>query len=175
MPISHRKNRSLHLPGTGLFESRTAGDCRLPLPDQGEPIMLYALSWFVIFSLLALWSLAAWAVHAVVVWTVSNAGALTGAASGVEGLRLPEWLAPWVPPETVQAMTSPLSGLVPAVEGLLQSAPALAGGLTVATWVIWGLGSVLLVLLGAGLHLLVAMWRRRGGGSGPQPRPQVAL
>jgi hypothetical protein len=113
-------------------------------------------------------------VHAIAVWTVSNAGTLTGAVPGVEGLRLPESLAPRVPPEIVQAMTSPLSGLVPAVEGLLQSAPALAGGLTVATWVIWGLGSVLLVLVGAGLHLLIAMWHRRGGVSGPQPHPQVA-
>lgn len=135
--------------------------------------MLYALSWFAIFSLLALWSLAAWAAHAVAAWTVSNAGALTGAASGVEGLRLPEWLAPWVPPEVAQAMTSLLSGLAPAVEGLLQVAPALAGGLTVATWVIWGLGSALLVLLGAGMHLLIAMWRRRVINPGPQPARQV--
>jgi len=67
--------------------------------------MLYATSWFVIFSLLALWALAVWAVNAVAVWAVSTAGTLTGAASGVEGLRLPEWLAPWVPPEIVQAMT----------------------------------------------------------------------
>ncbi len=136
--------------------------------------MLYALSWFVIFSLIALWSLAAWAVNAFAVWTVSNAGTLTGAASGAEGLRLPEWLAPWVPPEVALAMTSLLSGLGPLVESLLQSAPSMAGALTVATWVIWGLGSVLLVLLGAGLHVLIAMWRRRGGGSGPQPVRQVA-
>ncbi len=136
--------------------------------------MLYALSWFVILSLIALWSLAAWAVHAVAVWTVSSAGTLTGAASGVEGLRLPEWLASWVPPEIAQAMTSLLSALAPIFESLLQAAPALAGGLTMATWVIWGFGSALLVLLGVGLHLLVAMWRRRGGGSGPQPARQVA-
>jgi len=136
--------------------------------------MFYALSWFVIFSLLALWSLGAWAVHAAAVWTVSNAGALTGAAVDAEGLRLPEWLAPGCRREIAQAMTSLLSGLAPAVEGLLQAMPALAGGLTVATWVIWGLGSALLFLLGTGLHLVIAMWRRRGGGSGPQPRPQVA-
>jgi hypothetical protein len=144
MLISLRKNRSLHLTGTDFFESRTAQDYRL-LRNNEESIMFYALSWSVVIS----------------------------AASGVEGLRLPEWLAPWVPPEIVQAMTSLLSGLAPAVESLIQAAPALAGGLTVATWVIWGLGSVLLVLVGAGLHLLIAMWRRRGGGSGPQPRPQV--
>ena len=136
--------------------------------------MLYALSWFLVFSLFALWSLAAWAVHAVAVWTVSNAGALTGVASDVEGLRLPEWLVPWVPPEIAQAMTSLLSGFAPVVESLLQTAPALAGGLTMATWVIWGLGSALLLLLGAGLHLLIAMWRRHGSGSGPQSPSQLA-
>jgi len=136
--------------------------------------MLYALTWLLVFSLLALWSLAAWAMHAVAVWAISNAGAMTGAASGVEGLRLPEWLTPWVPPEIAQAMTLLLSGLAQIFESLLQTMPALAGGLTIATWVIWGLGSVLLVVLGAGLHLLVAMWRRRDGGSGPQSARQVA-
>jgi hypothetical protein len=44
--------------------------------------MFCVLSWFAVIALLALWSLAAWALHAVAVWTVSNAGALTGAASG---------------------------------------------------------------------------------------------
>ena len=135
--------------------------------------MFYALSWSVVFSLLTLWSLAAWAFHSITAWTVSSAGALTGAALGVEGLRLPEWLAPRVPPEIVQAMTSLLSGLAPAVESLFQAAPALAGGLSAATWVIWGLGSVLLVLLGAGLHLLIALLRRRDRGSDPQPRAPV--
>lgn len=136
--------------------------------------MFYALGWFVVFGLLTLWSLGAWAFQAIAAWAVSNVGALSGAASGVEGLRLPDWLAPWVPPEIAQAMTSLLFGLAPAVEGLLQAAPALAGGLSVAIWVIWGLGSVLLVLLGVGLHLLIALWRRRVGGSGPQPRQPVA-
>jgi hypothetical protein len=60
--------------------------------------MFYLLSWFAVASLLALWSLAAWALHAVAVWSVSNAGALSGAASGVGSIALPDWLAPWVPP-----------------------------------------------------------------------------
>ena len=137
--------------------------------------MFYALSWFVIFGLLALWSLGAWAVHAAAVWMVSNAGALTGAALDTQGFRLPEWFAPWVPPEVAQSLASLLAGLAPAVEGLMQAMPALAGGLTVTTWVIWGLGSALLFLLGAGLHLLIAKWRGHGGGSGPRPaRPLAA-
>ena len=68
-----------------------------------------------------------------------------------------------------------MAGFAPFVDGLLQAAPALAGGLTVATWVIWGIGSVLLVLIGAGLHLLIALWRRRGGGSGSGPRAGSSL
>jgi hypothetical protein len=137
-------------------------------------MVFYLLSWFSVFGLFALWSLTALAVHAFAVWTVSNASAMTGVVSGIEDLHLPEWLAPWVPPEIAQAMTSLLSGFAPVVESLLQTAPALAGGLTMVTWVVWGLGSVLLVLLGAGLHLLIAICRRRSGGSSPQPASQVA-
>jgi len=137
--------------------------------------MFYAFSWFVVLGLVAVWSLGAWMFHAVAVRAVSNAGALSGAATGIEGLRLPDWLAPWVPPEIVQLVTSLLSGLAPAVEGLFQAAPALAGVLSVATWVIWGLGSAVLILVGAGLHLLIALGRRRSVGvSGPQPHPPAA-
>ena len=128
--------------------------------------MFYLLSWFLVFGLLALWSLTAWAVHAVAVWSVTNASALTGVASGVEVLRLPEWLTPWVPPEIAQVMTSLLAGFAPVVESLIQIAPVLTDGLTVVTSVVWGIGSLLLVLLGAGLHLLIAIWRRRGVGGG---------
>ena len=151
-----------------------ASHYRLLRLNDKETIMLYGLIWFGVFGLLAFWSLVAWAVHAVAVWALSNAGVLTGSAWGVEGLRLPQWLSPWVPPEIVQAMTSLLSSLAPVVEGLLRAVPALAGGLTAVTWVIWGLGGALLVLLGVGLNLLAAMWRRRGGGSRVKPRPLLA-
>ena len=137
--------------------------------------MVYALAWFAIAALLALWSLSAWALHAAAVWTVANAGALSGAAAGVGGIAVPAWLAPWVPAELVQAATQLVAALGPWVDSLLQSAPALASGLTVAAWVLWALGAVVLLLLGAGLHLLVALWRRRGGGgSGPSTGPSLA-
>ncbi len=130
--------------------------------------MFYALSWFFVASLVALWSLAAWALHALAVWTVSNAGALTGAASGASTITVPDWLAPWLPPEAAQWASQLIASLAPLADSLLQAVPALAGGVTIATWVIWGIGSVLLVLLGAGLHLLIALLRRRSvSGSGP--------
>lgn len=131
--------------------------------------MIYVLNWFAVASLLALWSLATWALHAVAVWSVSNAGALSGAATGVGSIALPDWLAPWVPTELVQAVTQMMAELGPLVDSLLQAAPALAGGLTVVAWVVWAIGGFLLLLLGAALHLLIAHWRRRrSGGAGPR-------
>ena len=137
--------------------------------------MFYVLSWFAVASLLALWSLAAWAMHAAAVWSVSNVGALSGAASGVGSIALPDWLAPWVPTELVQAVTQMMAGLGPLVDSLLQAMPALAGGLTVVAWVVWAIGGALLLLLGAALHLLAALWRRGGkGGSGPSAGTALA-
>ena len=127
--------------------------------------MFYALNWFFVALLIALWSLTVRAVHAVAVWALSNAGALTGPASTAGGgtVTLPEWLSPWMPPEAAQWLSQLLASLGPVVDGLLQASLALSGGVTIAAWWVWGIGSVLLVGLGAGLHLLIALWRRRSG------------
>jgi hypothetical protein len=101
-------------------------------------------------------------------------GAATGAASGMGGLQLPAWLAPWVPPEIMLGLSAMLASMGPAIDSLLQTAPALGGALSVATWVIWAIGTALLLLLGAGLHLVIAIFRRRSGGNGPQQRPPLA-
>ena len=123
--------------------------------------MFYALSWFGVFSLLALWSLVAWAFHSITAWTISNAGALTGGAGATEGLRMPDWLAPWMPPELARALDSLAAAVTPAIEAGLAWAPALAGGLSIAVWVIWGIGSVLLFVLGFVATGLIAVLRRR--------------
>ncbi len=130
--------------------------------------MFYALSWFVVLALFALWSLAVWALHGLAAWAVSGAGALSGAASAGGVFALPDGWARWLPPELVQAAGAWVADLGPVVDSLLQAAPALAGALAVAAWVVWTLGGLLLLLLGAGLHLLIALSRRgRGGRPGP--------
>lgn len=123
--------------------------------------MFYALSWFAVFSLLALWSLAAWAFYAIGEWAVSNAGVLAGGSGAIEGLRLPDWLAPWITPEIALAFTSLLTALTSAVDSVLGLAPGLAGGLSVAVWVVWGIGSVVLIVLGFVVTGLIAVMRRR--------------
>ena len=123
--------------------------------------MFYALSWSVMFVLLALWSLAAWAFHSIAAWTVSNAGVLAEGSGAIEGLRAPGWLAPWIPPELALALSSTLSDLSPAIEAALGQAPALAGGLSAAVWVVWGIGSTLIVILGLVCSRLITVLRRR--------------
>ena len=123
--------------------------------------MLYALSWSVTFILLVLWSLAAWAFHSIAAWTVSNAGVLAGGSGAIESLRVPDWLAPWIPPELALAFTSMLSALSPALEAALNQAPALAGVLSVATWTVWGVGIALIVILGLVCSRLITVLSRR--------------
>jgi len=123
--------------------------------------VFYALSWSVTFILLALWSLAAWAFHSIAAWTVSNAGVLAGGSGAIQGLRVPDWLAPWIPPELALAFTSMLSALSPAIEAVLNQAPALAGGLSVAVWAVWGVGSLVIVVLGVMCSRVITLLRRR--------------
>ena len=123
--------------------------------------MFYALSSFVVFSLLVLWSLAAWAFHSLAVWTISNAGALAAGSGATEALRVPAWLAPWVPGEFTLALNSMIPALMTALEALLAWAPALAGGMTIAVWTVWGIGVVILIVLGFLVTGLIALLRRR--------------
>lgn len=126
--------------------------------------MFYALSWSVVALLLAAWSLALWALHALGTWVLTQAGGLATPESGTPGPAtlpaLPDWLAPWLPEGWAPLLQSGLSALGPLVQQLLETMPALAGGLTLAAWLVWGLGAFVLMVLGAALHGLVALWRR---------------
>ena len=124
--------------------------------------MFHAITWSLVAIFVALWSLATWALHAAAHWTLANAGSLSGAAAEVGSVPVPEWLSPWLPPEVAASLSTLLADLGPMAAGALQAIPALAPGLTVAAWVLWGVGCVLLLVLGAAAHLLVSMWRRPG-------------
>ena len=120
--------------------------------------MFYALNWFVVVSLFILWSLAAWAFHSIAAWTVVNAGSLAGGAGAIEALQVPVWLAPWIPSEYLNLM---ISSLTPAIQNVLEWAPALAGGLSIAVWTVWAIGAVLVIMLGFLVTGLIAVLRRR--------------
>jgi hypothetical protein len=164
MLISLRERRSLSPTEAGFFDSEKAEHYRLFFIQEVTHVF-YAISWFAVFTLLALWSLAAWALHSITAWTIANAGVLAGGSGAIEALRLPGWLAPWVPPELAAALSSVASAFTPAIEAVLGWAPALAGGLSVAVWVVWAVGCALLIVLGAVLSGLIAVLRRNASGT----------
>lgn len=123
--------------------------------------MFYAIVWFTVAGLLALWSGGLWAVDALAHWSATQAGQVSVGAAGLPALQLPAWLAPWVPPELADGITAALAGLAPWLDGLLGFLPAIAGGVTVLLWVVWAFGALLLLALGVALHLGIAAWRRR--------------
>ena len=137
--------------------------------------MFYALSWLLVFVLLGLWSLTAWGFHAIATWSLAQAGGLTGGTGLPEVLRLPEWLAPWVAPDLAETLMAMLSALGPLTETLLGWMPALAGGLSVAVWVVWAIGSGLLVVLGLVLTAGIAWLRRRSPAASSGPMAAQAL
>lgn len=128
--------------------------------------MFYAISWFISLSLLALWSLLCWGVHAFTVWAMSSAGALAAGAAGaagaasVQAILLPAWLQGWVPPELLRSLEGWITSAGPMLQAVLESVPALAGAVTVLAWGIWGLGAVVLIALAVGLHVLIRLLQR---------------
>jgi hypothetical protein len=156
-----RKNRTLKQLKAGFFEPGADQQLPAPIIYSGKPNMFYALSWFAVLILLALWSLAAWGFHAIAAWTISNAAGLKGGSSEILSQGVPAWLAPWMPPELASTLPAMVSSLTPVVDFLLGLAPGLAGVLSVAVWVAWAIGSVLLIVLGFVLSGVIAMLRRR--------------
>ncbi|MCD2512044.1 hypothetical protein [Comamonas endophytica] len=66
-----------------------------------------------------------------------------------------------IPPGLTAEFEALLQSFGPWVEWALSAVPALAGGVTVLAWVIWGLGALALLALAVGAHVLIALFRRR--------------
>lgn len=139
--------------------------------------MWHGVAWLVIVCLLAVWSLGAWALHAMAQWGAEFAGAAgaAGAAGGVaelagraSELRLPEWLASWLPAGAQEQWGTMVSASTPWVESVVSHATSLAAWLAPAIWVVWALGGVLLLALGGGLSAVILVVRRR------RPSPSIA-
>ncbi len=133
--------------------------------------MVYALIWFFVATLVAFWSLAVWVLHSISAWALGSAGGLSGISTAAANIPRPDWLAPWLPAEAWQAMVNLIHGTVPVINSLLQSLPALDSGLAVVAWLVWGVGTAMLVLLGGGLHLAKVLWQRASTAPRAQPSP----
>lgn len=128
--------------------------------------MFHLLIWGLVAGLLALWSLAAWALHATLQWAAAQAGSLDVAVSLPQALSLPPALAAWIPAETWAAAQAWLATAAQHLEALATWLPSLSGGLGAGLAVVvigaWALGVAALLLLGGVGSGLVAWLTRRG-------------
>lgn len=128
--------------------------------------MFYAISWFLSFTLMALWSLACWGLYTVAAWAVSSAGVLTDGTHAIGTIFIPEWLRGWIPPELAREFEALIAPAGPMIAAAIETVPALSGAVTVVGWAIWGLGAMTLVAMAIGAHALISLLKRRGVSAG---------
>lgn len=125
--------------------------------------MLLALAWFVVLALLAVWSMCVWLLHSIAVWSTTGAGSLVAQSKQIDSLALPNWVGVWVPPELMLALKSSVSTALPFVESALGALPAATAWLSPLAWIVWGFGALLLIAVGAVIHVAMSMMRKRAG------------
>lgn len=121
---------------------------------------MLSIAWICIAVLLALWSLLVWIGHALAGLALSGAAHLGATTPGDLALRLPDWLASWLPAALMSQLESLLVTAVPLIHGALIHLPSSTGWLTAFSWLLWGLGAFMLLALGAASHALRAVWQR---------------
>ncbi len=122
--------------------------------------MWHALVWLLTAVCAAGWSLACWALHQLVTgpdWQALGDGAWL---DWLTQWRIPVWLADWLPLGAIGELQAWLTMLAPWVEAGVTNAPGLLGWLAPLVWVGWGLGLLVLVLLGVVGSVVVAVVRR---------------
>ena len=123
--------------------------------------MLLAIVWFLVLALLAAWSTCIWLLHSIAIWSTTGAGSLVAQSKQIDSLALPNWVGVWVPPELILALKSSVSTVLPFVESALGALPAAAAWLTPLAWIVWGLGALLLMAVGAVAHVAMTMMKKR--------------
>jgi len=133
--------------------------------------MFYTITWLLMALLLALWSVAAWVLHALAQWSSAQAGGMAGLPAQLGTLPAPDWLSLWLPLDMQASWAALLTSFSPLFESLLAFAPALLALLVPAIWLVWAIGAVLLVALGLGLTVLIRLVRSRlGAAAAPHQR-----
>lgn len=122
--------------------------------------MLYIVSWFLVLTLLAIWSACIWIAHSLASWSLTGIGSVVGQTQQMDRLPIPDWIASWIPPDLVLALKATSAGVLPWVESALNALPSVGSWLSPLAWTVWGVGFVILAVGAALLHALVSVSRR---------------
>jgi hypothetical protein len=117
--------------------------------------MRYLAVWLVVGAGLAFWSLGVWLLHAFGIWSLTHVGALWNPAQMAGQTALPAWIAVWIPADLLGNIQVTAAAVLPWLQSLLAGVPLTTGWLDIAAWIVWALGAVALVFLGAGLHAVL--------------------
>lgn len=113
------------------------------------------LLWIVVGVLMAVWSATVWLGQLLLTVLLGGAGHLP-----VKDLALPEAWTRWLPQGLSESITQGIEALQPWLQTLLDTMPALAGGVTVLAWITWAVGAALLLLAGVMSHAALRWWQR---------------
>ena len=122
--------------------------------------MWHALVWALTAVCAAGWTLLCWLLHQLVNgpdWQALGDGAWL---EWLARWRLPAWLGDWLPLGAVGDLQAWLVALGPWLESALTYVPGLLGWLMPLLWLGWGLGLLVLVMLGLAGSVLVVALRR---------------
>jgi hypothetical protein len=123
---------------------------------------MIAAIWVVVAVLAACWTGLAALLAQLTDWlsAAMASGAAGSALDQIGQWPVPAWLAPWVDPAWVETMQASvlewlqwLSAAMPAIGGLM-------GWISPLVWLLWGLGLVVLLCVGGGLHFLARRFDR---------------
>ena len=127
--------------------------------------MVFLVGWvLVLLLLLALWSGLVWSGTAMLAALLSHAGALgSGDWSLPPALTdvLPTWASEW--------LAATLENFTPQLQWLAGALPGLSGWVNALGWLVWGVGLLLLLVVGVVIHVAVALIRKSR-----QPAPSTA-
>lgn len=122
--------------------------------------MWHALVWAVVAFLAVPWTLLCLGLQWLLTGPDWTAGAVRDWLPWIEQWQIPVWLAVWLPMDAITALKTWLTTLGPWLDSAIAHAPALLGWLVPLLWLGWGLGVLVLLLLGAAGSALVVAMRR---------------
>jgi hypothetical protein len=118
--------------------------------------------WSLFILFLALWTGMTFLTIHLVDWIAQNFGSTTlptDLGGVLETIPVPPWLALWLDPAWIQSIQSSLVGFIEAVTQAVPYFASAIGWLSPLIWAIWGLGTLLLLVLAIAGHWLAGLFQ----------------
>jgi hypothetical protein len=117
--------------------------------------MWIALSWMLVLLLLAGWSALVWSGTAMLAALLSQASVM-----GSSDWSLPPVLTGMLPTWAAEWLAATLENFTPQLQWLAGALPGLSGWVNALGWLVWGVGLLLLLVVGVAIHVAVALIRK---------------